>query len=86
VKVLVTFNKAIPANLVEELNKKDMTTDGMPARYDSAVIAPLNTDTSVLPAGMKIYPMSSFEFEGDELVWTKKKIAKTPEAPVKKAA
>jgi len=86
VKVLVTFNKAIPANLVEELNKKDMTTDGMPARYDSAVIAPLNTDTSVLPSGMKIYPMNSFEFEGNELVWTKKKVAKIPEATVKKAA
>jgi hypothetical protein len=86
VKVLVTFNKAVPANMIEELKKKDMTTDGMPARYDSAVIAPLNTDTSVLPAGTKIYPMSSFEFEGDELVWTKKKVAKIPEATVKKAA
>lgn len=86
VKVLVTFNKMIPANLVDELNKKDMTTDGMPARYDAAVIAPLNTDTSVLPSGMKIYPMSSFEFEGDELVWTKKKVAKAPETAVKKAA
>jgi len=86
VKVLVTFNKAIPANLVEELNKKDITTDGMPARYDSAIIAPLNTDTSVLPAGVKNYPMNSFEFKGDELVWTKKKVAKNPEATVKKAA
>ena len=31
VKVLVTFNKEIPANLVEELNKKEITTDGMVA-------------------------------------------------------
>jgi hypothetical protein len=30
--------------------------------------------------------MNSFEFEGDELVWTKKKVAKIPEAAVKKAA
>jgi hypothetical protein len=86
VKVLVTFNKEIPANMVEELNKKELTTDGMVPRYDAAVIAPVNTNTSVLPAGMKIYPMSSFEFEGDELVWTKKKVAKAPEAAVKKAA
>ena len=86
VKVLVTFNKEVNADMIEELNKKDMTTDGMPARYDSAVIAPLNTNTSSLPAGMKIYPMNSFEFEGDALVWTKKKVAKTPEATVKKAA
>ena len=86
VKVLVTFNKEIPANLVEELNKKEMMNDGMPARYDSAVIVPLNTDTSALPSGMKIYPMNSFEFEGNELVWTKKKVTKTPEAAVKNAA
>ncbi len=78
VKVLVTFNRSIPANLVEELNKKEMMTDGLPARYESAVIVPLNTDTSALPAGMKIYPMNSFEFEGNELVWTKKKNVKMP--------
>lgn len=84
VKVLVTFNKEIPANLVKELNKKEIMTDGMVARYDSAVIAPVNTDTSVLPAGMKIFPMTSFEFEGNELVWTKKKVAKTPEPAIKK--
>jgi hypothetical protein len=83
VKVLVTFNKEMPANLVEELNKKDTMGDGMVPRYDAAVIAPLNADTSQLPAGMKIYPMNSFEFKGNELVWLKKKVAKTPEAPAK---
>jgi hypothetical protein len=86
VKVLVTFNKEIPANLVEELNKKELMTDGMVPRYESAVIAPVNTDTSVLPAGMKIYPMNSFEFEGNELVWIKKKNAKNPVPLGNKAA
>lgn len=86
VKVLVTFSKEIPANLIRELNKKERMNDGTVARYDSAVIAPLNSDTSVLPAGMKIFPMTSFEFEGNELVWTKKKVAKTQEPAVIKAA
>jgi hypothetical protein len=86
VNVLVTFNKNIPADLVEELNKRETMSDGTVARYDSAVIAPVNTDTSVLPAGMKIFPMTSFEFEGNELVWIKKKVARTPEPAVKKAA
>ena len=87
VKVLVTFNKEVPATLVEELNKKEIMTDGLVARYDSAVIAPVNTDTSVLPAGMKIYPMNSFEFEGNELVWNKKKVSRVPvPLAVKKAA
>ena len=86
VKVLVTFNKVIPANLVEELNKKETMTNGMVARYDSAVIAPVNTDTSVLPAGIKFFPMTSFEFEGNELVWTKKKNTRLPVPLGNKAA
>jgi hypothetical protein len=85
VKVLVTFNKAIPAKLVEEINKKEKATDGMVPRYDAAVIAPVNADTSVLPAGMKVYTMNSFEFKGNELTWVKKKVAKAPVA-VKTAA
>jgi hypothetical protein len=85
VKVLVTFNKSIPAKLVEELSKKEKATDGMVPRYDAAVIAPVNADTSVLPAGMKVYTMNSFEFKGNELTWVKKKVAKAPVA-VKTAA
>ncbi|MDO9325905.1 MAG: hypothetical protein Q7T80_13230 [Methanoregula sp.] len=85
VKVLVTFNKEMPAKLVEELNKKEIATDGMVPRYDFAVIAPVNANTSVLPAGMKIYSMNSFEFKGNELTWVKKKVAKNPVA-VKAAA
>ncbi|MDO9550264.1 MAG: hypothetical protein Q7J03_04765 [Methanoregula sp.] len=86
VKVLVTFNKEIPAKLVEELMKKDQATDGSVPRYDAAVIAPANADTSMLPAAMKIYAMNSFEFKGNELTWIKKKVAKIPETAVKNAA
>jgi hypothetical protein len=86
VKVLITFNKEIAADMVAELNKKELITDGMVPRYDSAVIAPVNTDTSALPAGIKIYPMNSFEFKGNELQWVKKKVAKTQVAVDKKAA
>jgi hypothetical protein len=85
VKVLVTFNKEIPAKMVEELSKKEKTTDGSVPRYDSAVIAPVNANTSALPAGMKIFTMNSFAFKGNELTWVKKKVAKTP-APAKTAA
>lgn len=85
VKVLVTFNKEIPAEIVEELSRKETATDGMVPRFESAVIAPVNTNTSALPAGMKIYPMASFEFAGNELIWLKKKVAKAPEEAVKKA-
>jgi 6-pyruvoyl-tetrahydropterin synthase len=86
VKVLITFNKEIAADMVEELNNKENVTDGMVPRYDFAVIAPVNTDTSALPANMKIYPMNSFEFKGNDLLWVKKKVAKTQVAVDKKAA
>ncbi len=77
-RVLITFDKAIPANLVEELNRKDKMSDGLPSNYESVVIAPGNADTSSLPAGIRVYSMGSFEFAGNELIWTKKKISKTP--------
>jgi len=85
VKVLVTFNKEMPADMMEELNKKEVVTDGMVPRYDSAVIAPVNANTSVLPAGMKIYSMNAFEFKGNDLTWVKKKVAKAPVAAIKNA-
>lgn len=85
VKVLISFNKEISADLVEELNKKEKQVDGMIPRYNSAVIVPVNADTSALPAGMKIIPMNAFEFKGNELSWVKKKVAKAPEAAAKKA-
>lgn len=86
VKVLVTFNKEIPAKMVEELSKKEKTTDGSVPRYDSAVIAPVNANTSALPAGIKIFTMNSFAFKGNELTWVKKKVAKNPAPAVKTAA
>jgi hypothetical protein len=85
VNVLVTFNKVIPADMLAELKTREIMTDGMVPRYDSAVIAPVNADMTSLPAGLKMFPMNSFEFRGNELVWVKKKVAKAPE-PVKKAA
>ena len=86
VKVLVTFNKEIPAKQVDELMKKEQVTDGSVPRYDAAVIVPVNANTSTLPASLKIYAMNSFEFKGNELTWVKKKVAKIPETAVKNAA
>ena len=86
VKVLITFNKSIPAKLVEELNKKEKITDGSVPRYNAAVIEPVNADTSALKAGMKIYSMNSFEFRGNELAWVKKKVVNAPVPAAKTAA
>src|SRR5512138_1561409 len=48
VNVLVTFSKEIPAGKVAELNRKEASSDGMVHRYDAAVIAPVNANTSAL--------------------------------------
>lgn len=86
VNVLVSFNKEISAASIDTLKKRENAPDGMVSKYDSAVLVPLNADTSFVPEGMKIFAMNSFSFEGDELVWMKKKVARAPAEPVKTAS
>jgi hypothetical protein len=81
VKILVTFKKEVPLDLLEELKQPVKVSDGSVPRYDYALMVPANTDTSVLPAGMKLYVMKSFAFEGKELTWVKKPVRKMAVAP-----
>jgi hypothetical protein len=86
VKVLVSFSKDIPEDLIDDLMKKEKPGDGTIPRYDAAVIVPVNANTSALPQGMKVFTMNAFEFKGNDLMWVKKKVAKVPEEAPKKAA
>ena len=83
VKVLVTFGRSVPSPLPEELTRADRTTDGTVTRFAYAVMVPANADTSTVPAGVRIYTMKSFAFEGKELTWVKKPVRKSESAPVK---
>jgi hypothetical protein len=80
VKVLVTFARSVPSPLPEELTRADRSTDGTVTRNECAVIVPANADISSVPAGIRIYTMKSFAFDGKELAWVKKPVRK-PEAP-----
>lgn len=82
VKVLVSFDAALPADLPEELTRQEKTSDGTPLRFSYAVMVPSRADTSGIPAGMKVYTMRSFAFEGKELIWVKKPVRKEEAAKV----
>jgi len=84
VRVLVSFENTLPAPLPEELTRPERTSDGTPLRLSYAIMVPANADTSSLPAGVKIYTMRSFTFEGKKLIWVKKPVRK--EEAVKAAA
>jgi hypothetical protein len=76
VRILVTFSRSIPSTLTEELTTPGRSSDGTPLRFSYAVMVPAHADTSGLPAGVKIYTMRSFAFEGKELIWVKKPVKK----------
>jgi hypothetical protein len=76
VKVLVTFNKEIDPEMLEELKIPEKVSDGVIQRYNSALVVPANTDISALPPGVKIHTMRSFAFDGKDLVWIKNRCVK----------
>ena len=80
VKLLATFNRSLPSPLPEEFYASERSPDGTPTRFNYAVMVPANADTSSVPAGMKIYTMKSFAFDGKELTWVKKPVRKSEPA------
>ena len=86
IKILVTLGKSIPSPLPDELTRPDRAADGTVTRHEYAVMIPANADTSAIPAGVRIYTMKSFAFEGKELIWVKKPVQKSESAPVKSSA
>ncbi|MFA6333479.1 MAG: hypothetical protein WCX22_11035 [Methanoregula sp.] len=83
VKVLVTFGRSVPYPLPEAFMSAERSPDGMVTRYEYAVMTPANADTTTVPAGVRVYTMRSFAFEGKELTWVKKPVRKTGNAPAK---
>lgn len=84
VKMLVTFSKVVSDEALAEIRKPEKTTDGTITRNACAVMMPANAGSGSVPAGIPVYPMRSFAFEGRELVWVKKPVRK--EEPAKIAA
>ena len=83
VKILVTFGRSVPLPLPDELTRAEPASDGTVTRYEYAVMVPANANISTVPAGIRVYTMKSFAFEGKELVWVKKPVRKSESEPIK---
>jgi hypothetical protein len=81
VRILATFDRVVSASALAELQKPEPVCDGTLSRNRFAVMVPANADTSLVPAGILVYTMKSFTFEGKELAWVKKPVRKE-EVPV----
>lgn len=82
VKVLVTFAKKVPSEMLDELKKTEPASDGTVTRPGFAVMVPANADTSSVPPGFLIYTMTTFGFDGNDLRWIKKPVQKVKEPQV----
>jgi hypothetical protein len=80
VRVLITFGKQVSPEMLAELKKPEPVCDGTLSRNRFAVMLPGNANTSSVPAGIQLYTMRSFAFDGKELAWVKKPVRKE-EAP-----
>jgi hypothetical protein len=84
-KVLVSFQKVVTLDMLDDLIRPEPVYDGSRPRYEYAVIVPANADTASLPKDLKVFIMRSFAFEGKELTWVKKPVRKAA-LPVQKAS
>jgi hypothetical protein len=84
-KVLVSFQKVVTLDMLDDLIRPEPVYDGSRPRYEYAVIVPANADTASLPTDLKVFIMRSFAFEGKELTWVKKPVRKAA-LPVQKAS
>jgi hypothetical protein len=75
-KVLVTFSRVVTPAVLGELVTPEMSSDGTLTRNGFAVMTPANADIAAVPAGITVYTMRSFAFDGKELAWTKKPVRK----------
>jgi hypothetical protein len=77
VKLLVSFKKVITLDMLEELTYPEKVTDGMTPRRSYALMVPANADISAIPKDLTVMTMTSFAFEGKELIWVNKPARKT---------
>jgi len=71
-KVLVSFEKNVPKEKLEAMRSTDRGPYGQSFKSDVAIIVPQNSDTSKVPADVRLLFMKSFAFQGDMLAWMKK--------------
>jgi hypothetical protein len=87
VKVGVTFDRAVPKELIDLMNAAIPYKPSFPvSRTRIFLMAPKNTDTLAVPASWKVHFMNAFGFEDEALIWYKKPVRKEKEEEAKKQA
>jgi hypothetical protein len=78
-KVLVSFEKKVSKEKLEQMRSSVTGPYGTVQKSEILLIVPQNSDTSTVPADVRIHFMNSFAFQGNDLIWTKKPVQKTTE-------
>jgi len=82
-RVLVSYEKNVPAEKTERMRSSTTGPYGQVQKSNLLLIVPQNTNTSSVPADVRISFMKSFAFEGDSLEWMKKPVTKPAEEKAK---
>ena len=85
-RVLVSYEKNVPKEKIERMRSSATGPYGQVQKSNILLIVPQNTNTSSVPADVRISFMKSFAFIGDSLEWMKKPVAKPAEEKPKAAA
>jgi hypothetical protein len=85
VKVFVTFKQNVAPEMLADLTNIESSRFGTPVKQGITVIVPAGADTSGIPAGINIFTMNSFAFDGDNLIWVKKPTRQPEENTAKPA-
>ncbi len=83
--IFVTFKKEISPEIIPDLMTSGTSPYGGRIKSDSAIFAPQGADTTGIPGGIKIFPMASFAFDGENLIWVKKPVCQSPDTTGKPA-
>jgi hypothetical protein len=76
--VFVTFKQRVSPEIVPDLMTSEPSLYRGTVKLDVMIIAPHGADTTGIPKGIKIFPMASFAFDGENLIWVKKPVCQSP--------
>ncbi len=81
--VVVSFEQKVDPGIVDQL--KSCTVSGV-SNPGKVLVVPRGADTSDIPDDVRTLEMQSFGFDGDELIWLKRRAQMSEKTPAKESA
>ena len=81
--VVVSFDQKVDPSAVDQLKSGKISGVANPGRV---LVVPRGADTSKIPENVQIMEMQSFGFDGNELVWLKRRAQMSEKALAKESA